>query len=160
MPSAGRTVGSKRQPRSSVAWLVAAAFIAFAAACGTRPSAYPIVSSAPLVARGEKVYAQNCATCHGSQSDQRDVRAVPPPHNSNGHTWHHPDPQLIDIVLNGFDSSRPDGLKMPAFKDKLSDEDARAAVAFIKTWWTPEQRGWQATVTAQSLELDREQKAK
>ena len=38
---------------------------------------------------------------------------------------------------------------MPAFKDQLTEEDVRAVLAYMKSWWTPEQRESQAKVTAE-----------
>lgn len=104
--------------------------------------------SRALVERGEVLYRENCQSCHGGETGGQ-LRDIPPPHNANGHTWHHPDQQIIDIILNGFSFS-VETQKMPAFKDTLSKEDARAILAYIKTWWTDEQRKWQAEVTAQS----------
>lgn len=40
-----------------------------------------------------------------------------------------------------------DAPKMPAFKDTLSDADIEALLAFIKSWWTEDQRRHQAQVT-------------
>ena len=37
--------------------------------------------------------------------------------------------------------------QMPAFRDKLSESEADAILAYIKTWWTDEQRQSQADVT-------------
>jgi mono/diheme cytochrome c family protein len=82
---------------------------------------------------------------------------MPPPHNSNGHTWHHPDCQLISIVLNGSGETGemmrgmmdvPDSVpRMPAWKGTLTEEEVTAILAYIKTWWTEEQREFQASVT-------------
>ena len=80
----------------------------------------------------------------------------PPRQNANGHTWHHPDCQLKEVIKNGGDEMTsmmrrmmvpPDAPRMPAFKDVLSDEDIDAILAFIKTWWTDQQRSFQAQVT-------------
>ncbi len=38
-----------------------------------------------------------------------------------------------------------DAPRMPAWGDKLSDEEIDAILAFIKTWWTPEQRAAQSS---------------
>lgn len=99
------------------------------------------------VERGQVLYAENCATCHGGATGGS-LKQIPPPHNANGHTWHHPDQQLTDMVLNGIFFSLEEQ-NMPAFKDRLSEADIEAILAYIKNWWTPEQREFQATVTAQ-----------
>ena len=97
--------------------------------------------------RGSALYAQYCVQCHGGATGGK-LKDIPPPHNANGHTWHHPDQQLTDFVLNGIAVSLESQV-MPAFKDKLTEEDVKAILAYIETWWTPEQRQFQATVTAQ-----------
>jgi len=44
----------------------------------------------------------------------------------------------------------PEGVpRMPAFKDTLTEEEARAILGYIKTWWTDEQRRHQERVTRQ-----------
>jgi len=71
----------------------------------------------------------------------------PPPHNAQGHTWHHGDCELIRWTLEGKPSFGATGTTMPAFADRLSEEDVRNILAHIKTWWTEEQREAQARVT-------------
>jgi len=39
---------------------------------------------------GQQLYNANCASCHGGTSGGS-MMSIPPPHNANGHTWHHPD---------------------------------------------------------------------
>jgi mono/diheme cytochrome c family protein len=36
---------------------------------------------------------------------------------------------------------------MPPFADKLSDDEIRAVLAYIKTWWKPDQLERQASVS-------------
>lgn len=109
--------------------------------------------------RGERLYQTWCQTCHGEATGGQ-MMAIPPPHNANGHTWHHPDCQLTDIVLNssgemgemmrqmmGVGENVP---RMPAFKDKLTRDDALTILAYIKTWWTGRQREFQARVTKET----------
>ena len=80
------------------------------------------------------------------------VRA--PSHNATGHTWHHPDAQLTDWVLNGKITGA-----MPGFGDRLSEAEVNAVLSFIKTWWTPEQRETQADVSQRDQEaIDRQER--
>jgi mono/diheme cytochrome c family protein len=101
-----------------------------------------------LVERGRQVYARHCAACHGAnlegQADWRERGAdglLPaPPHDASGHTWHHPDAQLIAITKLGV--ARAAGLQdhrsaMPAFEGVLADEDIVAVLSFIKAQWPP-----------------------
>lgn len=104
------------------------------------------------LARGGELYRANCATCHGGPTGG-DIADVPPRHNAEGHTWHHPDCELIEIIRNGM-PRRPglpeDAATMPAFGDRLTDEDSRAILAHIKTWWTDQQQQFQSEVTDQA----------
>lgn len=112
--------------------------------------------SASPMTRGAELYAANCQGCHGGARGGR-MMDIPPPHNANGHTWHHPDCVIKDIILNGpgpmSDQMRQmmgaseNTPQMPAFKGQLSDEDIEAILGYIKEWWTPEQREWQAEVS-------------
>lgn len=102
-----------------------------------------------VVARGEQLYAASCVQCHGGPVGGR-ISDIPPRHNTEGHTWHHPDCLLTDIVLDGLaprQGASGDQV-MPGFRDELSEEDADAILTFLKTWWTEEQRQSQAEVTA------------
>jgi len=118
-----------------------------AAAPGSDPRADP--RDAARVARGAKVYAQECAACHGprleGQADwQRRLpngRLPAPPHDESGHTWHHPDRVLFAITRDGLAPPyAPKGYEsdMQAFRGRLSDEEIWAVLAFIKSRWRPE----------------------
>jgi S-disulfanyl-L-cysteine oxidoreductase SoxD len=117
-----------------------------------------------LVARGKTIYARQCAACHGArlegQPDWRkrlpNGRLPAPPHDESGHTWHHPDKVLVDIVKNGLVPGRtaPDGYQsdMPAYGGALSDADIAAVLAYIKSNWPPEALAAQRDVTLQREE--------
>lgn len=103
-------------------------------------------------ARGEELYEANCASCHGGATGG-DIADIPPRHNAEGHTWHHPDCELIEIVQDGM-PRRPglpdDAPTMPAFGDRLEEEDIQAILAHIKTWWDDDQLDFQGQVTRQA----------
>ena len=101
---------------------------------------------AAKVAAGSKVYAAHCAACHGAglegQPDWRrrlaNGRMPAPPHDESGHTWHHPDAMLFAITKNGLAPPHaPPGYEsdMPAFGDKLSDDEIWSVLAYIKSHW-------------------------
>jgi mono/diheme cytochrome c family protein len=103
------------------------------------------------LALGEKLYAQQCASCHGAnlegQPDWRkrlpNGRFPAPPHDASGHTWHHPDEVLFAITKHGLvPPYAPAGYEsdMPAFGGKLSDQEIRAVLAYIESRWPPEVR--------------------
>ncbi len=64
---------------------------------------------AVLVAGGAAVYAAQCGECHGERLEgapdwrrrNQDGSLPAPPHDESGHTWHHTDQQLFDMVKRG-----------------------------------------------------------
>jgi len=113
-----------------------------------------MATDAETLALGARIYAANCATCHGVagegsegwRSPGPDGRLPPPPHDTSGHTWHHGDGLLFRIVRDGCDAypeSARDRCAMPAFGDGLSDAEIRAVIEHLKTWWGEEERAYQ-----------------
>lgn len=101
------------------------------------------------VERGRELYAAHCVRCHGGETGG-EISDIPPRHNAEGHTWHHSDCLLTDIVLEGPAPRAGTGVdfpEMPAFEDELSEEEVAAILAYLKTWWTDDQREFQAEVT-------------
>lgn len=115
------------------------------------------VVPANILAEGQTIYSLNCASCHGINGEGQvpDNPLVPdetgrypaPPHNENGHTWHHDDDLLFSIIHDGG-LGQPDLFyEMPAFGAQLSADQIQAVLAYIKTLWTDEQRAHQAETT-------------
>lgn len=139
--------------QTRVAGLVAVLFVVlFAADRSQRARRDP---AADVVARGAALYAVHCASCHGAnlegQPDWKhslpDGSLPAPPHDTSGHTWHHGDGELLRIIGKGGTIYMPNS-KMPGFAGTLSDDDMRAVLAFIKTFWGAKELSWQANVTA------------
>ena len=82
---------------------------------------------AELIARGEKVYAANCAACH--QANGMGLPGVFLPINGSKVATG-PIDAHIDVVLNG----RP-GTAMVAFGEQLSDADIAAVVTYQRNAW-------------------------
>lgn len=127
-----------------VGFLVAAAFVALANTDDDRAGFLPY-DNAAAIARGAEVYADNCATCHGADLEgqpnwkERDADGFlpAPPHDPDGHTWHHPDAQLFMITKFGTEAVVGNGYRsnMAAFGDVLDDADIVAVLAYIKSTW-------------------------
>lgn len=131
--------------RSSRTGSVALGLVLLAAGCMAAPE-QPDDDTLEL---GAEIYQRSCVQCHGGPSGGQ-ISDVPPVHNANGHTWHHPDCLLREIVRDGLPPrADPDRPVMPAFGDELTEEEISAVIDHISTWWTPEQREQQATATAE-----------
>ena len=123
-------------------------------ACTGSRSSSDTAPSKTILESGRVLYAASCQVCHG---DQQGVgRLDPAPHhNSEGHTWHHPDGQLLQRVMDGTQAVReslglpPEGIEMPSFKGRLTQEEVLAILSYIKTWWTEEQKVSQAAISRQ-----------
>ncbi|MBE0454820.1 MAG: cytochrome c [Roseovarius sp.] len=100
---------------------------------------------AEVVALGAMVYEAECAVCHGAnlegqpdwKSRDADGYLPAPPHDASGHTWHHPDAQLLDILRRGTEAVVGLGYRsrMPGYKGRLTEAEMRAVLAYIKSTW-------------------------
>jgi thiol:disulfide interchange protein DsbC len=106
--------------------------------------------SSRQVERGEVIFRENCAACHGPNAEatanwkQRDANGnfPPPPLNGSAHAWHHDLALLRRTVREG---GKQLGGVMPAFADRLSAEDIDSAIAFFQSKWPEEvYRKWAA----------------
>ncbi|HEY5597859.1 MAG TPA: cytochrome c [Kiloniellales bacterium] len=112
------------------------------------------------LARGLSLYETYCAACHGAglqgQENWRqrgsDGLLPAPPHDATGHTWHHPDQQLLQITKLGTAALVGGDYKttMIGFGDRLSDDDIQAILDYIKSHWPDEIRRRQAEITARA----------
>jgi mono/diheme cytochrome c family protein len=98
---------------------------------------------------GSALYIQHCASCHGANlagaPDWKipiaDGSLPPPPQDSSGHTWHHPDTYLLYIVQVGGEVAY--GGSMPGFGEQLTPEEIEAILTYIKSHWGKEEREFQ-----------------
>ena len=119
-------------------------------ACSEPPAAVDDPRADPRdtakVTLGAKVYAQQCAACHGAKLEGQpswrsrlaNGRLPAPPHDESGHTWHHPDYVLFAITRNGLVppyAPKDYASDMPGFAGKLTDEQIWAVLAYIKSHW-------------------------
>ncbi|MCW5960531.1 MAG: copper-binding protein [Pyrinomonadaceae bacterium] len=86
-----------------------------------------VVTEITKTAEGSKVdgaliYKENCAKCHGpaGEGTEKGISFL------KGHAIGHPEQDFIDQVKNGEED------KMPAFKEKLSEEEIAAVVKYVR----------------------------
>lgn len=138
---------------------LAASLLVLAAAAGAYAAMRPRAAAWTLddpaqVALGLRVYATNCASCHGDrlQGQPRWWQAGPdgmlpaPPHDETGHTWQHSDAELRELVAHSVYKFAAPGYRsaMPAFADTLDAREIDATIAYIKSTWPTGIRAYQA----------------
>ncbi len=92
------------------------------------------------VMQGGRLYAKNCAQCHGATAQgapnwhkvDKLGKYPPPPLNGTGHAWHHGIDVLKGTIRNG---GKKLGGTMPGFASKLSDKDMEAIIAWFQSHW-------------------------
>ncbi len=93
--------------------------------------------------RGQKLYLQNCASCHGKQAQgttnwqqpDEDGKYPAPPLNGTAHTWHHSPKVLLNTIKNGTGKI---GGNMPAWKGRLTDQEIMDILVWIQAQWPDE----------------------
>lgn len=108
-----------------------------------RPGERTRVTDPDVLSRGEAIFQQNCASCHGERAEgaenwhQRnpDGTMPPPPLDDSAHAWHHPLWQLRDMISHGGELY--DGA-MPSFRDQLDDAEIDAVIAWFQSQWRDE----------------------
>jgi len=111
------------------------------ASCSDKPARW---YSQEQVKQGAVVFSHNCAACHGDQAQgitanwrqkMPDGSYPPPPLNGSAHAWHHPLAALKRTIHFG---GIPLGGKMPPFRDKLSEAEIEAVIAYFQNMWNDE----------------------
>lgn len=110
-------------------------------------------NDAAQVEIGRGIYAEACASCHGASLEgqlnwrQRlpNGRWPAPPLEASGQAWRHADRVLFAITKEG-PGAYPPGYEtdMPAFGQRLTDEEIAATLAFVKSAWPADIRIRQA----------------
>ncbi|MDP2062439.1 MAG: cytochrome c [Phaeovulum sp.] len=118
------------------------------------------LADAGEIARGSEVYEGFCAACHGEnlqgqpdwQRPGETGRYPAPPHDATGHTWHHSDKVLAQIIYWGTAAMVGNGYEsdMPAFKDTISEDDILAVLSYIKSAWPEREAAYQRQITLQN----------
>ena len=95
------------------------------------------------VSAGAELFQANCAACHGKQAEGSanwqkpgaDGKYPAPPLNGTGHGWHHPLAILYQLIKYGSPGGQGN---MPAWGEKLSDDEIIAAIAWFQSHWSRE----------------------
>jgi mono/diheme cytochrome c family protein len=125
-----------------------------AASLGASPAGEPAAAAA---GSGAALYALHCAACHGVRGEGQpnwkvpgpDGRLPAPPHDSTGHTWHHSDEVLLEIIALGGTLYSAES-NMPAFEGVLTRAEMAAILRHIKGMWGPAERAQQEHVSRPS----------
>jgi len=126
-------------------WFIAMGLILLAG-CSDPNATGPLVEgrwyTQGQIVAGNKQFQAQCAVCHkanaeGTKNWKKRLAdgSLPPPINGTAHAWHHSMEVLLRTINKGGVLL---GGTMPAFKDKLSDNDKRAVIAFIQSFWSDE----------------------
>ena len=117
----------------------------------------PAFSNLQVYEQGHQIYETTCASCHGingggqfpddPMKPDETGRYGAPPHNDDGHTWHHDDDLILQIINEGGMGSESTFYPMPAFADTFTTEEKIAVVSYIKTMWNEQNLSSQYRVT-------------
>lgn len=107
-----------------------------------------IDSSPEAVSKGQALFAQHCATCHGEGAVGQNPDSpmggvteagtyIAPAMNGTGHAWHHPPDALFRVVKHG---SPAENSPMKGWSGTLSDAEVRAVLGYLHSLWPEELR--------------------
>jgi cbb3-type cytochrome c oxidase subunit III len=93
----------------------------------------PIAANAESIAAGQKVYAQNCASCHGETGKgdgKMGAQLKPTPSDLTDSEWKHgsTDGEIFTLIKDGSK-----GTGMRAFGSRLKPEDIWNVVNYLRT---------------------------
>lgn len=145
------------RPRPLLA--VVAALVLLAAACGIGGDSSDSLApsnGAISVEEGVTLYTTYCAACHGAdleghpdwRTPNADGSYNPPPHDVSGHTWHHGDPTLVQLILEGSPFRQS---QMPVFGEILTVEEVLSILEFFRSNWGEQERMFQREATEREL---------
>lgn len=113
-------------PDANVAWVPATP-----ASFHRSPNGFSVAS----ISQGRALYTQHCVACHGDDGRGQGPLAadqpVWPPNLAGPLLWRRADGDLLWHVLHGMQDPRGNAT-MPAFGDRLRDEEAWALIDFMK----------------------------
>jgi mono/diheme cytochrome c family protein len=95
------------------------------------------------VARGAKLFEQDCAQCHGPraqghpdwQTPSNGSFAAAPPLNGTGNDWKRSRAELATIIKNGMRRKSDNTDIMPAWKGRLNDSEIEDVLNWLQSLW-------------------------
>ncbi len=126
--------------RRSAIYYISIGFLVTPVFANAQPRGY----DPDMLEQGQTLYQENCASCHGQNAEGtvkswqergEDGNLPPPPLNGTAHTWHHPIKGLAHTIRNGTQTI---GGNMPAWKDKLSDDEIFSIIIWLTSLWPDE----------------------
>lgn len=93
----------------------------FACSKNTRKSEFVIANSKSYEA---SIFRQNCAICHGSEAEGKEVDGTPVPSLRYGTAAQKTEEEIYSQVFNGK-------LPMPSFKNQLTKEEIQKMTRFV-----------------------------
>ncbi|HZB95405.1 MAG TPA: cytochrome c [Herpetosiphonaceae bacterium] len=103
------------------------------------PAETAVPASADTVALGKRLYATNCAGCHGANLEGAPGGGpdAAPPLNASGPARQRSDTWLFTTIRDGGQATAPPGTTsfMPAMGGSLSDAEIRAIIAYLRQVW-------------------------
>ncbi len=94
--------------------------------------------------RGAALYVEHCLQCHGPEGQGHPDWQTPsdgtfvaaPPVNGTGHDWKRSQQELVGVIRQG---AKRNGIPvMPAYADRLSDQDMVHILTWLQALWPPE----------------------
>jgi disulfide bond formation protein DsbB len=127
----------KRVTARTLAWAVGALAIAALVAVGCGGGGDGGGAADAKIAKGEKLFRQTCASCHGA--DGHGMPKLGKDLHNNEFTKGLTDEEMLAFVVEGRPAFHPDntqGVDMPprGGNPALTDEDILAIIAFQRTW--------------------------
>ncbi len=86
---------------------------------GKQPPVSGLMVASQIVATGRTLYLDSCAGCHGQDGEGQIGPTL--------HHLHNPDAEVAHNIAVGFSP------RMPGFKDKYSDTQLKAVVAYVQS---------------------------
>lgn len=117
-----------------VASIVGLALLMLAACGGGEPEVVDLGDPATL---GQRTFTQWCAPCHGVQGEGFINALDAPPLNADGETYLLTDAEILDGIVKG---GTQEGSAMQPLGEFLLPEQQLAALEFVHTLWSDEQR--------------------